>query len=204
MPAGSWPWANAGNFTMIASPCNSCADRFEDKNRPVCINCIKRQEYSEALGRMAFSVPIEMTDHYKGNRQMNEKVQTKICSDPKCKSAGRAQPITNFYKCKNFVSSLNPNGYMNVCSECKRRQQRERTASLKKQSIDPTTPAIPNEIVLHNPGESLKAVNKSFVVIDFSRHADLYDQIVTAAAADFRTPDLQILYFCSQALNVEP
>lgn len=130
----------------------------------------------------------------------NDTVITKVCADKNCESAGRPQPINKFPRWKSFVSRLNPEGIANICKACANRrvQDRNKDKPAKQKQIRKQPQVL---IPANNQRAEVIPAGKDFFILDFSRHPDLYDKLIEMAAEKFRTPELQILFLCNQAIN---
>lgn len=100
----------------MKNPCRECPNmgRYDSQR---CRNCEDRQAYVAAIGGMAASMPMELTDaggrleREKGAIPMSEKIETKACE--RC---GQERPVEAFRKTRN-------GGRAGVCEECRAKAQ---------------------------------------------------------------------------------
>lgn len=168
----------------------TCPDRDKNKNRYDCVNCEKRLAYVTGLGEMTHNVPVEMGDMMKSDKTDIWRPLFpeggKVCNDPDCHLAGRAQPLKNFYKSKKSISSKNPEGYVGKCKECHKRRYKEKKGA-KKTAHPPLAAA---------PDDTNKAEEK-LVIFTPEMAAD----IEKIAALELRSVENQVIFMLRQSLD---
>ncbi len=109
------------------------------------------------------------------------KPKLKTCS--KCKVV---KPLSAFYK-----DSGSPDGKCYWCKDCTTQRQKE----LEEKKMTKQT------------GEtSSKQVSKSenlILKIDFTHYQELYEKLMNQAKKDYRSPDMQVLYWIGQKNIIE-
>lgn len=113
-----------------------------------------------------------------------------------CTACHETLPLEYFY----FNTSTNKHD--TKCKTCRREVQKKQKAQAKQAkkakpvrvAATPAQSALPSE----PPGLSdFLHRAETQIVISFDRHPELYQQLVSAAEADFRSPAQQILYWVS-------
>ncbi len=185
----------------MKGPCLTCPERDRDKNRPVCVNCKKRQEYIGTIGPAGMpisddiylNISRESNDHQsKKEAEMNQGL-TKQCS--KC---GAVKPVSEFHK--NRAKS---DGLECWCKECKRSIRREirKRHKEKLKAAENKIEMLKSAIKTPKQPASGPGLPPASLILDFSKNPDLLDALKKTAGLDFRTPELQALYFISKAVS---
>ena len=167
------------------SPCLECDHHLAggSKSDRCCMDCRARVDYVSNIGCLASSVPDHMTDYVETSDQSVVKIQkqetvmeTKICKDEKCDFKGIPQPIDDF-------QVHGPSGRrFDICRTCQRRKIKAGHRKRVKKSFPESTEQPKTE-----PG------NKR-IIIDFSKHGDIYDELLEMAKEQLRSPENQILF----------
>jgi hypothetical protein len=192
---------------MERSPCLECDLLHEDKRNPDCEACQKKDQYVGRLGRPNENLPIEMTD-------MADKKQIRRWTP------GELKYLKDYYlTMTNGEMSAELKRTENAVAfkmhQLKLRRSKPKIAPIKHSKEVPRPPdqtARPHhsalepistgKIDLLPPVGNLPALsNKDFLIIDFSSYPDLYDNLLKTASENFRTPELQILFYCHHAIN---
>ena len=153
----------------------------------------------QAIGpRGKTSCPVDASGTgYREKKTMKEKldtIETQVCKDPECSSAGGPSPIDDF-------QIHGPSGQrMGICKKClvrKRESARKRKPGPKPGKKDkkekkaaPESPGLPAP---EPPG--LPASSPSSIIVDFSGYEELLDLIRRVAEAEERTVEKQLFYW---------
>lgn len=153
------------------SPCIGCEHEYKDKNNETCENCPKRIDYISKTGTVL--------DQF---MQKTSGEPTKICTNANCKFKGAPQPLSNFYNNSRFSD-----GKSAECKTCQREYAKKHYESKK----------------LSESKELLAEFcsKKGMLLIDFTDYPKLHKKLVETAHADFRTIEMQALYFLEKCLK---
>jgi phosphoribosylformylglycinamidine (FGAM) synthase PurS component len=172
------------------NPCLSCELLDQDKNNPTCEGCKKRIEYVVAIGDMAYSVPVELTDltakkgiEMRIDAEKPQKTQTeskRICE--KCGNNPTIHP--NSKTCASCMAKLSHKKRKCPESAFKAGKTKEAAGSLAKPSVTPEK-------------------QKGAITIEFKSHVQILKEVEKLAEREMRPLDRQILYILKKYIEVE-
>jgi len=159
-------------------PCLACSihKRGLPKNNPTCDACTQRTDWDEIESSVFLRPPVPVIV------REETKMEGKTCKD-----CGKTLPIENF-----SPNHKSPDGYLNTCKTCM--IERIQAGKGKRQEN-----FGPGEVVERLEKSPPPSVNE--VVVDFSGHHDLKDNISKNAKDCFRTVEQHILYIVSLYIN---
>jgi len=191
---------------MERSPCLKCDLLHEDKKNPICGNCDDRLQYIATLGRPNESLRIEMADmtiKRKPWTQADDEFIQNNYQTMKNRQLGERLDRTE----SAVWARLNKLQLKRCPQDAANRKIKH---ELPNRDLGDSLPVSHRVEEMMSPGEmNMPALaenapmvpSKDFMVVDFSMYGDLFDKVMAAAAEEFRTPQLQILFYCHQALN---
>lgn len=184
----------------MKSPCHDCRihQGGQDKNGPVCLNCPDRLAYVRSLGGMTHSVPDNLADITQpvlsGENTMED--TPRVCTE--CGAPGMTE--------KDFQK--NRFGLMKICKGCLAVRRaagfsKKKTAGTKAApEIKKKTPAPDKKAVQETPSAAAKTPAAGLVLtIDFSKHQDVYDDLINTAKSQIRSPENMILYALKKVIR---
>ncbi len=172
----------------MISPCRSCSLEFIDKNNDTCMRCAKRIKYVASLEGLTCSVPVEMTDMAMSPEKVKQHDQFMIENpDMKvpqiAKQLGRSQAA--IYS-RRFKLGLT-----------KPKRDAERTMLADR------TKAVHSEPENLPPRRAELTRSADLAIINIKGYEELYERLKRSAQANFRTPELQALWFIHKGLAAE-
>jgi len=175
------------------SPCLECDHHLQggDKNSDRCRQCNLRVDYVKNIGCLASNVPDHLTDYVEKEETVMETksdqvVQTKICSNSECPFKGIPQSLDDY---DNQASTRD--GKSSNCKTCRRRIQAQ-YRKRKKSNKSPAQKTAPEKRTV-DVKMSEKPDDK-IIRLDFSRHDDIYDDLLKMADEQLRTPENQAMF----------
>ncbi len=223
----------------MRNPCRECPLLGADKNNPECLECSDRVEYTRRLGGMSYGVPESLTgltgreekqsmedQHIPGpdrkdipgpqHESTAETVETKVCIQPGCESAGQALPkATAFYpadprckKCRHKVQAAQQWLRKNLSAEAYEEVKKngnyfEARKRLREEKKAPPSPGIPTKPKAKQPHvESPPVFDLTTRAVDFTdEFKDLYSQVVALAKEELRPVEFQIAHLVRLGLK---
>lgn len=193
----------------MTCPCRGCSLEFCDKNNDICLRCAKRVKYVAEMDGMHCSVPVEMSDMASLKREKVEHDDQFMRDNPDMPIAQIAEKLGRTYGAISVrrsnlgIKKANRHALIKERAEQRKKEQaaaRERIAVAKgprPEASGPREPlAAPVEIT---PVQLTPAAD--VVLINTKGFEDLYERLAERARKEFRTPELQALYFISKALE---
>ena len=181
---------------MVTSPCKSCALLGEDKNNDTCMNCDKRLTYIRMLGDSTKSIPTELTDMATSSN--NNGRRRRYSMEEKQYLFRNYKEKTNSEMAKELGRSIG--SVAGMLSHSGLIRPKEKLSENESKYLA----TIKNHPINFDLGAGLQEVlpkTKDFIIIDFSGRDELFKSVIEAASDNFRTPELQILFYCHQAIN---
>jgi len=132
--------------------------------------------------------------------------ETKYC--PKCKQEKPADTV-NFYNDKKSATGLS-----SWCRECQRASVNSKNSEkMKKESPVPEEKTPAGDGLVHVPADDAHpegwelaagpASSGRVLVLDFTEHEDWHDDLLSEAAGNLRTNEMQAMWLITQALYQE-
>lgn len=173
----------------MISPCRSCSLEYVDKNNDTCMRCAKRIKYCESLEGLTCSVPVEMTDMAMSPEKVKRHDQF-IIDNPEMKAPEVAKALGRstaaIYNRRHALGLTKHRGV----------SERVKPATMQKPNhIEDTAPAH------HGSAELTRSAD--LAIININGYEELYERLKRSAQANFRTPELQALWFIHQGLAAE-
>jgi len=178
----------------MTNPCLKCKNKDIDKNNPECKECSLRVQYVKSIGPMTCSSAFEtgfvetglkpVSTTKTGDKNIMENIKEKRC--PGC---GEKFPATAEYFQANKRAKDGLQGY---CKACRSIQAKESKKSRKKTAIN----SAANDKLFNDP---IVFPPNNNILISFDDYPEILEKIITAAKAEFRRPEQQILFELNKA-----
>ncbi len=170
----------------MTNPCLKCKNKDIDKNNPECKECSLRIQYVESIGPLSSTEDLDVIKT--GDKKIMEENKEKIC-----KKCGESKPATTeyFYRDKKMKDGL-----FRVCKACKSKKESElrykRIAKASPEAINSAgNDKLFNDPIVFPPNNN--------ILISFDDYPEILEKIITAAKAEFRRPEQQILFELNKA-----
>ena len=111
----------------MISPCRTCPNQKQDKNKPACTNCMKRVNFARQMDYEDISKPVMLPTITPKGAKVPDIMDNIIATCTKC---GQKKPITDFYKNQN-----RPGGYDTICKPCKATKSQQERDKKKAKAI---------------------------------------------------------------------
>ncbi len=161
----------------MTNPCRSYARLSQDKNGEECMRCERRVEYVAALEGRSCSVPMEMSDmgRSRANTQRDDEFLRSNPDMPIAEIAEKLGRTPAGISYRRHLLGIVKSGR----KSCRSQDEPQPMVCLHHDTAGPSAPKSPTSIDLGG---------------------DLYDRLCQCAQREFRTPEMQALYFIHQGL----
>ncbi|MCU0589877.1 MAG: hypothetical protein MUC33_01165 [Desulfobacterales bacterium] len=170
---------------------------MSDKNNDSCLKCKRRVEYVAALEGRSCSVPVEMTDMARQSSEKTKADDQFLRDHPDMPAAEIAKQLG-----RSPASVYTRRCALGITGKNRRDLIRQRHAEMKSVQARKT--------VAHGTGhDTLPATpaeltpTRELVMININGFEEIYERLKRSAQENFRTPELQALFFIHQGLKAE-
>lgn len=177
---------------MNQSPCLECPPEKRNYNSRRCMECEKRINYTRAIGGMTHSLPVNLSDLNKENK-MNFKSDAPTTKKIEAKNNKR-RIITE--QDIEFISKNRKTMTYEQMGEHLDRKPSMIGYIIHRYIKNPKSKRSEKKIEIENdigPGSG-----ENMILLNFAGHEELYQQILSIAAEDFREPHLQALFMINE------
>ncbi len=203
---------------MLRSPCHECPRLHRSKNAERCGECEKRIKYVEALEGHSASIPVEMTD-MASTRWKPEEVEF-LRSNYESKTdrqialeIGRAASAVTMKrmdlglrKAASWRSGWERLKERKAAAMAQAEADLDKCPEVAGHADEPVQPdprmAEPPQTTAPS-ADLVPVTGPDFALINFKQHEPIYERLKAAAERDFRTPELQALFYINQGLARE-
>ena len=192
---------------MQRSPCHECYLASADKNGPECLNCEKRTDYVASLEGRSGPVPMEMTDMVMDSEKIRHDDQF-MRDNPDMRPAdisaalGRTVAAIYVRRAKLGLTKDKRLDLIKARGKYRKSIKTDPPAHLNSGATaadhDREQPMLKDSAT---PAAFTPAA--SLLVVNAGGFGDLYERLKRSAKENFRTPELQALWFIHQALQAE-
>ena len=194
---------------MKRSPCHSCYLAADDKNGPECLVCEKRTAYVASLEGRSGPVPMEMTDMAGRDLEKTRRDDQFLRDNqdmPPAEIAGvLGRSLASIYVRRSVLGLTKDKRRAMIKARDELRKKIEAghpsfidAEGIAGDSLQDTAPSVK----LDAPMAELVPAN-DLMLVNVHGLEDLYERLKRSAKENFRTPELQALWFIHRALQAE-